>query len=277
MAWKWKVLRAGAFGLDGGAMFGIIPRPLWTRQVEPDDRNRIPLNTNCVLLERDGQRVLIETGIGDKLDEKKRDIFAAEERSIVDALTEENVDPADITTIVVSHLHFDHAGGLTRRGAGGAAVPTFPNAKIVVQQREWDDALANHSTMHSTYLRDHLDPVAEQVRTPQGKEDILPGLWVEPSAGHTWGQQLVFFEDDQGRTVVFMADLIPTIHHASTTWGMAYDVLPYKSMQAKKQWLAKANDEGWLLILSHNPEETVFRVVPHEKRAGEYALQPVEG
>ncbi|MEC9373437.1 MAG: MBL fold metallo-hydrolase [Planctomycetota bacterium] len=274
MGWNWRLLRAGAFKLDGGAMFGIIPRPLWTRVCESDDRNRIQLETNCLLLERDGRTVLIETGIGDKMGDKLREIYALESRSIIDALAEEKIDPASIDTVIVTHLHFDHAGGLTRKSDSGAA-PTFPNAEIVTQRQEWEDALANKSTMHSTYLRDHLDPIASRVRQIDGAGAVLPDIWVEPLPGHTWGQQGVFFKDADGATVVFPGDLMPTRHHAGLTFGMAYDVLPYESMLQKGRFLERAAAEGWTIVLDHDPGDPVVRAVPHPEKAGAHVLKPV--
>ncbi|MCB9838889.1 MAG: MBL fold metallo-hydrolase [Phycisphaeraceae bacterium] len=275
MSWNWKLLRAGAFMLDGGAMFGIVPKPLWTRLVTPDEKNRIPMQTNCLLLEGEGRVVLIETGIGGKFDAKKRAIYAMEDRCILDALGEAGVDPGSITDVVVSHLHFDHAGGLTHLDGSGNAVSSFPNAVIHTQRTEWEDALANKSTMHSTYLRDHLDPVREQIRTIEGAGEVLPGIRVEPLPGHTWGQQGVFFEQDSGGTVVFPGDLIPTVHHASPTYGMAYDVLPYESMLQKGRFLDRACAEGWTLALDHEVGDPIRRVVRDTEKPGRYLLESV--
>jgi len=261
--------------LDGGAMFGLIPRPVWTRAVEPDERNRIPLQTNCLLLEREGSLAVVECGVGDKLGDKLRDIFAVERRTVADALREIDADPRDVSHVVLTHLHFDHAGGLTTL-EGDRAVPVFPNAEVVVQRREWEDALANRSTMHSTYLRDHLDPVAERVRCVEGACEALPGVRVRPVPGHTFGQQAVLFEDEGGRTIVFPGDLMPTPHHAQSTWGMAYDVMSYETMVQKKRFLADAHEGGWTIVLDHHPGDPVVRTRPHERREGEFTLEPFE-
>lgn len=274
--WSWRLLRAGHFMLDGGAMFGLTPKPLWQRLVTPDDRNRIPLQQNCLLLERDGQLVLIETGIGDKLADKLRDIYDQERRTVVDALHEIDCDPKDISTVIVTHLHFDHAGGLTTNTAGGVATTRFPNARIVTQRQEWEDALANKSTMHSTYLRDHLEPIREQLRLVDGDAEILPGLSVTPVPGHTWGQQAARFTDDRGRTVVFPADLLPTIHHAGLATQMAYDMLPYESMVQKKAFLERASAEGWTIVLDHEPGDPIVRAERNPDRPGQHRLTPAE-
>lgn len=272
------MLRAGAFMLDGGAMFGIVPKPLWTRLVTPDEKNRIPMQTNCLLLEGHGKLVLIETGIGNKFDEKKRGIYAMEDRCILDALAEEGVDPGAITDVIVTHLHFDHAGGLTHSDGAGGAVSSFPNASVHTQKLEWEDALANKSTMHSTYLRDHLDPVAGQIKTFEGSGEVLPGIRVEPLPGHTWGQQGVFFQGDgvaEGGTVVFPGDLIPTVHHASPTYGMAYDVLPYESMVQKERFLGRAAAESWTVVLDHEVGDAVVRVEENPEKPGKHLLRSI--
>jgi glyoxylase-like metal-dependent hydrolase (beta-lactamase superfamily II) len=274
MTWTWSLLRAGAFKLDGGAMFGIVPKPLWTRLVEPDDKNRIPLQTNCLLLERGGHRTLIETGLGDKYSDKQRTIYDIEPRTIRDALAEAGVEPETISTVILTHLHFDHAAGLTRLDESGEAVSVFPRAEIVLQKREWEDALVNRSTMHSTYLRTHLDPVKDQVRLADGREEILEDIWVEPLPGHTWGHQGVFFRADDGETVVFPGDLMPTEHHASPTHGMAYDVEAYTAMQQKIDFLRRAVAEGWTIVLDHEPGEPVRRAVSDPEQTDRWTLEP---
>lgn len=285
MSWKWRVLRAGAFRLDGGAMFGIIPRPIWEKSVRPDDRHRIPLNTNCLLLEGHGLRVLVEAGIGDKQGPKQREIYAMEDRSIVVALREAGVEPGQIDAVVLTHLHFDHAGGMSRLDAAGTPTPTFPRAEIFSQRQEWEDALANRSTMHSTYLRDHLDPMAPAMRLVDGVASLervsgarvrLPSIRVEPMPGHTFGQQAVFFEDDQGQTVVFPGDLMPTVHHVGLPYNMAYDQIPFENMLRKKAFLERAAAEGWVVALDHEPGAPVVRVSAGDK-PGAYRLEPVAG
>jgi glyoxylase-like metal-dependent hydrolase (beta-lactamase superfamily II) len=194
--YAWSLLRAGRFKLDAGSMFGLIPRVVWSRSVAVDDRNRMQVQHNCLLLEAagSGARVLIETGTGDKLDEKSRDIFDLERRSILDALAERGVAPETISAVLVSHLHFDHAGGLTRLcregeapdwtgPASGMAGPrpdhgvkrTFPNAKVIAQSREWADAQANRSVMTRTYFKDHLEPIVPQLHLVDSARPFVTG------------------------------------------------------------------------------------------------------
>jgi glyoxylase-like metal-dependent hydrolase (beta-lactamase superfamily II) len=307
--YAWRLLRAGEFRLDGGSMFGLIPRTVWTRNVPSDDKGRITVQHNCLLLEGGGKRVLIECGTGNKLDAKSRELFAMGERWIGDALSEAGVPPETIDAVVVSHLHFDHAGGLTRTVRGGelpdwigpasgmagprpdhAVKRTFANARVFVQEREWQDALANKSVMTRTYFRDHLDPVLEQVcrisspppfpagtipdrdalpPTPlEERESPLPGfpgLSVFLVPGHTWGQQAVKFTDTQGRTIVFTPDVMPTAAHVGATYNLGYDVEPYTSMVTRRWLLTEAAARGWVLVLDHERANPVFRVQRNDK------------
>ena len=272
-AWSWQLLRAGGFRLDGGSMFGVVPKVLWTRLTEPDQRNRIPLQTNCLLLRREQETVLVETGYGGKWTDKDRDIFALESRTIVDALHEVEVDPMQVTSVIVTHLHFDHAGGLTHLDADGNAVSTFPNASIHVQATEWEDAIANKSTMTKTYLRSHLDPVAEQIEPVDGAVEILEGVHVWPMPGHTWGQQAVRFRDPRG-TVVYAGDVMPTIHHVGAAFSMGYDMLPYENMRSKLALLSRAAAESWRLVLDHEPGDPVVRIERDAAHADRFTLVP---
>lgn len=311
--WSWRLLRCGAFRLDGGGMFGMIPRTVWSRVVAPDERNRIPLQTNSLLLEREGMLVVVEAGIGNKQGPKERDIYAMEERSVLDALHEAGARPEDVSCVLVTHLHFDHAGGLTRTaraGEGEGPRLSFPNAEIVVQAREWEDARANRSTMHKTYLSDHLTPeVRERVRAVHGAEplaaalargcaaesgasalagptlgasvavgfsfsEVRPGIDVFRVPGHTWGQQAIRFREPSGRWVVFVPDVMPTAWHAGGAYNLAYDVEPYVSMQMRALLLATAAREGWLLALDHDPGGAIFTVEAEADRPGAFRLVP---
>jgi glyoxylase-like metal-dependent hydrolase (beta-lactamase superfamily II) len=213
----------------------------------------------------------VETGFGGKWNDKERGFYDLEQRTIEDALREIEVEPESITHVIVSHLHFDHAAGLTRTGPGGAPVPTFPHAEVIVQRREWDDALANRSTMTRTYLKSHLKPVADRVRVVDGEIAVLPNVTVWPMPGHTWGQQAVRFDDAEG-TVVFAGDVMPTRHHVHPAFSMGYDMEPYANMQSKRELLARAAGEGWRLVLDHEPGEAVVRVRADADHADRWTL-----
>ena len=318
--YHWRLLNAGRLLLDGGSMFGLIPRAVWTRQVTPDDRNRITMRHNCLLLESEGddpklgrpRRILIEAGTGDKLDAKMRDIFALEDRTVETAVVEAGIDPAEIDAVVVTHLHFDHAGGLTRRCRGGekpdwvasagqasgdcAEVKlTFPNAHVWAQAREWRDALANNSVMTRTYYSDHLLPIESRLRlvrsvppfapgtTPNRDEvpriapelrrtETEPGVWVMLVPGHTWGQQAIGFTDVEGRAVVFTPDVMPTAWHLGAAYSLSYDVEPYTSMVSRHWYLEAAARLGWTLVLDHDPAAPVQTVSANSR--GWYDLTP---
>ena len=277
--WKTRILQAGAFRLDGGSMFGIIPRAIWQKWSEPDQANRIDLQCNVVLLEDGEHRVLVECGYGEKWSEKDRSIFAMQDRTVIDALEEAEVSGEQITHVLLTHLHFDHAGALTRwsdaeAGDEGGFVPGFPNARILVQKTEWEDACSNRSTMTRTYLSSHLKPIADRVVTLEGECEPLPGIRVGPMPGHTWGQQAVSWSDT-GRDYVFPGDVCPTRAHVHPSASMAYDVEPWTNMKHKVELLRTCHEQGRHLILGHEPHEPLVRVVEDEERRGAFALESV--
>ena len=272
MTWSIKILRAGTMRLDGGGMFGVVPKTMWERLSPPDDHNRILLQTNCLLLDQSGTKVLVEAGCGDKWSEKERGIYAIENRTVVDALQELNVDPSEIDHVVISHLHFDHAGGLTRLNDGNP-VCCFPNATLHIQHQEWKDANENRAVMTRTYLPTHLEPVASQVQTHTGCSSVLEGLAVEPAPGHTWGQQSVHIDTADG-PVVFPADVVPTINHAPPAFVMAYDIEPYTAMQTKVNVLSRAAEEEWTLALGHEPGPVLVRAESDPERPERRRLTP---
>jgi len=287
--YRWRVLRAGSIKLDGGGMFGIIPRPIWTRLVTPDEQGRITLSHNCLLLESSaGQRILVESGSGNKLDAKSKAIYGLGDFTVIDALREADCDVRQISHAIVTHLHFDHAGGLTRFADDGQVVPSFPDATIHVQRREWDDALINRSTMTRTYLPENLSPIRDRLRLLDGpppfapgyvpkrdeapasnlqsrQREILPGIWGLVVPGHTWGQQAIGFTDDRGRVVVFTPDLMPTVHHVGAAYNLGYDVEPFISMVTRRWFLHAAVENDWLLVLNHEPGNPLMRAVEDGK------------
>lgn len=255
-------------------MFGLIPRVVWMKWFAPgviDDANRMPLQSNSLLLESAGRLVLVEVGIGDKMSPKEHLMYAqemqssgpgvGEPRSIHHALHEVNVRPEDISIVIVTHLHFDHAGGVTRLGPSRdpeKPVLTFPNATIVAQRREWEDAIAGKSTMNKTYLPNHLNPeVRERLELVEGEAEILPGLRVIPVPGHTWGQQIIVAQAAKG-PIAFLNDVMPTALHCRPTTNLSYDVEPYTSMLERAKVLDRAVREGWRVVLDHEPGHPCF-------------------
>jgi glyoxylase-like metal-dependent hydrolase (beta-lactamase superfamily II) len=274
--YSWQLLRCGAFRLDGGSMFGVVPKALWSRLSPPDDVNRIDLQTNCLLLEDGSSKIIIETGYGGKWTDKDRAMFHMEPRTILDALREIEIEPGQIDHVLVTHLHFDHAGGLTHLDDSGHPVSSFPNAAIHAQKTEWEDALANKSTMTKTYLRSHLDPIAEQVELADGEAEVAPGVTVWPMVGHTWGQQAVRFADDSG-IVCFPGDVMPTAAHVGLAFNMGYDMLPYTNMLSKKELLQRAESEGWRIVIDHEPGDPTVRAQSDPDRRGAFQLIHTDG
>jgi glyoxylase-like metal-dependent hydrolase (beta-lactamase superfamily II) len=279
-----RPLATGAFRLDGGGMFGLIPKEMWSRWTTPDAENRIALATRSLLVEHSSGLVLVEAGCGDKWTARERAMYALAPRTAVDALAELGVAPDDIAHVVLTHLHFDHAGGLTRLGDGGAPESVFRRARIHVQRQEWLDALANKSTMTKTYLRSHLDPVAAQVELHDGDATPLAGIALIPTPGHTWGHQSVLVKGrvegapasvvgDATResTVLFAGDLCPTIHHAHPAASLGYDMMAYEAMRSKERILGRAAAEGWIVALDHDPDHAFARA---EMRDGRVVLMP---
>ena len=258
-AWDWQVVTAGRFRLDGGSMFGVVPQVLWTRLVAPDDLNRIPLACHCLLLERKGVRVLVECGYGDKFTAKERAIFSLEQNTIGTSLEACAIETDSITAVLLSHLHFDHAGGVSRNDADGNLISTFPDADIYVQKQEWEDARCGRSTMSKTYLQSTFEPIADQVKLIEGEAVILEDIRLRPRPGHTWGQQSIEFDDVSG-TVCFPADVMPTRNHVGPAYSMGYDMLPWDNMRTKTTLLTEACDSNWQLVLYHEPGNPICHV-----------------
>jgi len=264
MTWAWTLLDAGRFALDGGSMFGVVPKALWSRLVEPDHENRIPEACNCLLLEKEGERILIETGYGDGWNEKEVDMFAMNGTTILDVLNEHSITPDSIDTVILSHLHFDHAAGVT----------LLPNARVIVQKQEWEDANNNRSTMSKTYLPRVLNSIRDRVELVDGDCTVCDDIQLTVRKGHTWGLQSIEFNDGDG-TVCFCSDVMPTQNHAGLAYSMGYDMLPWDNAQTKKHLLTQAHAEGWRLVLYHEPNSPVVTVAKNDR--GRFVLETTNG
>lgn len=253
-------METGRFALDGGAMFGIVPKPLWERRIAPDARNRIPLNMRCLLLEGNGRLILIDNGLGEKYDEKFGEIYAVDYehahlgRSLMEAGFSEN----DVTDVILTHLHFDHCGGSTKRTEGGRFDLTFKNARHYVQRKHWQWACSPNPREEASFLRENLDPLeaSGQLELLDGEGEVFPGIEVITVNGHTESQQLVKISDHE-RTLVFVADLLPTAAHARSVWIMAYDVRPLVTLEEKQSFLERAVKGGWHFFFEHDPKVVV--------------------
>jgi glyoxylase-like metal-dependent hydrolase (beta-lactamase superfamily II) len=276
-------LEAGLQRLDGGAMFGIVPKELWQKRIAPDERNRIPLAMRCLLIEHDAGPILVDTGLGNKESEKFMGIYGVENQGIAgrtqldDALRAVGFTPDDITMVINTHLHFDHAGGNTwSEGEPDApAVPAFPNAVYVVQKGELDFASQANERTAGSYLPPNFRPISDagMWRLVEGKTELLPGIEVVPTPGHTPHHQSVMIADG-GDTACFLADLVPTSAHLPLPWIMGYDLEPLVTLETKRWLLAKAADACWTLIFEHDPVRATGRVVKSRKS---YEYQEIGG
>lgn len=267
-------VRDGLFRLDGGAMFGIVPKPVWERVAPADDRNRIQLSLNPLLIRTKEKNILVDTGIGSKHDAKWNDLYAVDHRwSVPESLKEIDLSPSDIDLVVPSHMHFDHMGGATVL-EGGKAVPTFPKATYVIQKREWDAAHDPNPRTKGSYRPDDFAPIekAGQLKLVDGDEELVPGVWVRHTNAHTPGHQVVFVES-QGQTAVYLGDLMPTAGHLKPAWCMGYDLFPYEVARFKQEFLESAEEKGWILVFDHDTETAMARVERKEKG---YGIRPVQ-
>lgn len=250
---KLRAVTAGAFSLDGGALFGVVPRPLWSKEMAPDDENRVRLVARSLLVEVDDRRILVDAGPGDRWRDKPRRIFDIDPAvDLVASLGELGIDPGDVTDVIVTHFHWDHAGGLTHLD-GDRLRLTFPKANHHVQRRNWKWAHTPSDRDQRSYRGEDLEALEESGRVHfiEGETEMLPGLTLLTSEGHTVGQQLVRISDGD-RTVLHPADTIPTAAHLGPAWGMGYDLYPLTVIEEKKQILAQALEEGWILFFGHD-------------------------
>jgi glyoxylase-like metal-dependent hydrolase (beta-lactamase superfamily II) len=269
-------LEAGLQRLDGGAMFGIVPRPMWEKRAPPDERNRIPLALRCLLIEHPDGPILVDTGVGDKDDAKFRDIYGIENQGrsggtrLDDALAEAGFTADEIKLVVNTHLHFDHAGGNTRlAGASGplldtgefGAEPAFPNAIYVVQRGELEFARRTNERTRASYIPRNFEPVsvANRWKLFNGDGDVVPGISVRLTPGHVPHHQSVVVRDG-GETAVFLADLIPTAAHLPLPWIMGFDLEPLRTLESKRALLRDAVAGDWLLIFEHDPGIAMARL-----------------
>jgi len=262
-------LDAGLQRLDGGAMFGVVPKPLWERRIAPDARNRIPLALRCLLVEHPDGLVLVDTGIGNKEDAKFVDIYGVENAGIAgptrleDALAAAGHRPADVRWVVNTHLHFDHAGGNTLHQSDGSVALAFPEARYVMQRRELEFASHPNERTRASYLPPNFAPVAAsgRLRLVDGEMEVLPGILLLPSPGHVPFHQSIVVREG-GEAACFLGDIVPTAAHLPPAWIMAYDLEPLVTLATKKILLARAAREEWQLVFYHDPVVSRARVAP---------------
>jgi methylmalonyl-CoA epimerase len=248
------MLHDGGLRLDGGAMFGVVPRPLWEKVAPPDDRHRIQLAMRPLLIEADWGRMLVDCGAGDKMTSKQADIYAlSRERHLDHALADAGLTSSSIDFALATHLHFDHFGGATVR-EGGVLKPRFRKAEYLVRAEEWEDATHPHERNRASYLQDDFVPLKDAgvVRFFEGDSALKPGVRVVRTGGHTGQHQAVYVESG-GRTAVFVADMIPTTAHLPDPWVMGYDLFPMDTLAFKKRFIREAIDREYLILFEHDP------------------------
>ncbi len=267
---RMHAIQAGGQKLDGGAMFGVVPKPLWEKRIPADERNRIQLGMRCLLIEHDVGLILIDTGAGNKEDPKFYDIYGVENAGsptrLEDGIRAAGFEPSDVSLVINSHLHFDHAGGNTIKDASGTR-PALPNARYVMQRGEYEYATHTNERTAASYFRHNFVPLAEAglVDFLEGEQEIVPGIRGIPTPGHTPHHQGLLIESD-GEKAFFIADLAPTVAHLPLAWIMGYDVEPLVTLETKRRILRRAADEDWLVVFEHDAS-TAWSKIEHDGKA----------
>ncbi len=266
-------LRDGFFCLDGGAMFGVVPKTLWEKKYPADGHNRIRLGLNSILIRSEDNTVLVETGIGTHLDSKYNDLYSLDiHPGLVDALNDASLQREDIDYVINTHLHFDHCGGNTFIDSNGAIIPTFPQAKYVVQKGEWESACHPTPRDKSSYLEKYFRPLEEhkKLQLVEGDTQIIEGVEVLLTPGHTAFHQCVKIESE-GQVLFFLGDLVPTSGHVGLPYVMSYDLFPLETMQNKEKFYKLALEEDWTMAFNHDPDLFFGKI---EKKDDKYIFLP---
>lgn len=260
-------VETGRFSLDGGAMFGIVPWIFWSKTNPPDERQRIQLAARCLLIRGNDKVILVDDGNGTKFTEKLKDIYRLDnsQSDLLSSLERQGVGRNDVTDVILTHLHFDHAGGSTIM-ENGAIVPTFPKARYFVQKAHWDLARKPSEKDRGSFMKQDFEPLMEHdvLEFVEGEVELFEGISLVVCNGHTTAQQLPRISDAK-TSLLFCCDLIPTTSHVPLPYVMAYDVRPLTTIEEKKKILARAYEERWILFLEHDPSVEAFTVKPSEK------------
>lgn len=260
---KIDVLHEGCFWLDGGAMFGVVPRVVWEKCCPPDAKNRIRMGLNQLLVRGPGFTALIDTGMGDKFDAKSRAMYGVESLAPwSERLNVAGITTDDITHVVLTHLHFDHGGGSTCLSADGReVVPVFANAEYIVQETEWQDATHPHERNRASYLFENYLPLHDtgRLRLINGDQEILPGVRCQVTGGHSRGHQAISLRS-AGAELFFPGDLFPTRNHLRVAWNMGYDLFPIEIVEARRSHLRRLIDTGTPVLFEHDAEPEFCRI-----------------
>jgi glyoxylase-like metal-dependent hydrolase (beta-lactamase superfamily II) len=269
---EFHILSDGHVYLDGGAMFGVIPKPLWEKKAAPDARNRIKLGMNCLLVFAGHKRILIETGAGDKWTPKLRDIYNLDGPRLLDQLLHYGLHPQDIDVVINTHLHFDHCGGNTRIERD-KVLATFPHARYIVQRGEFEHALNPTERDRASYFDDNYVPLqqAGKLSLLEADRAIAPGVELIRVPGHTANMQCIKLSGG-GKTAFAFADLVPTAAHLPLPWIMGYDLYPMTTLENKKKWIPEVVREGWIALFGHDPAVPAAYL---RERDGKWDVEPV--
>jgi glyoxylase-like metal-dependent hydrolase (beta-lactamase superfamily II) len=262
------ILTDGTYLLDGGAMFGVVPKPLWEKRIPANERNQIPLGTNTVVVRTGKHTVVIETGIGNKLSEKQRSIYDSRQL-LMESFRAAGIRTEEVDVVINTHLHFDHCGWNTTRTVDGSIVPTFPNARYFVHRGEVEHGHLQLERDAVSYISDNYDPLIANgqmtlIEPPSGQMEIVPGVSVEVFPGHT-AQMMAVMLDSGGRRACYISDLIPTSAHLDVTWVMGYDLYPLTCIEQRKRFLGRAIPEQWLVLFTHDHHHPMGYIEPGVK------------
>ncbi|PWU02548.1 MAG: MBL fold metallo-hydrolase [Terriglobia bacterium] len=262
-----SLIRESIHWWDGGTFFGVVPKTLWSRRIQPDELNRIPLGFNCYLIRTGEHTILVETGAGDKQDAvaRERMKLPPKPEPLPDVIARHGFDPETIDIVINSHLHFDHCGGNTIL-SNGCARPAFPRARYFAPRGEWEHGHQRLSRDAISYIDANYDPLVDsgQMTLVEGDYEVAPGVRMRHVPGHTRHMMTITAESG-GKTFCFFSDLVPTTAHTQPTWVLAFDLYPLESIENKQRWLAAAAEGGWICAFSHDSEVDFARIVPHPK------------
>lgn len=255
-----------SFKIDGGAMYGVIPKIIWQKFSPPDENNLVKLDINLLLIKTDGENILIDVGMGDVLSERQRKMFGVEaSSSLEEHLSEHNLTPEDINLVLLTHLHADHAGGVIKLDKDGKKLPRFPNARYVVQLREWEEAMHPDERTSATYFTSSLKILEQEklLELVDGEDEAAAGIRLISTGGHTPGHQAVLIKDGDDK-ILWPGDIIPSTYHLRIPYVAAVDLLPRETMEQKRRFLQMCTQDGWVLAFDHDLKVKLGRLKQEE-------------
>ncbi|MGB3093017.1 MAG: MBL fold metallo-hydrolase [Candidatus Zixiibacteriota bacterium] len=264
-----------SFKIDGGAMFGVVPRIIWQKVYPPDENNMVRLDINLLLIKADGENILLDAGIGDALSDRQKKMFGVERASALEkALSERQLAPEDINLVLLTHLHADHAGGVIKLDAGGKKVPRFPSARHVVQVKEWEEAMHPDERTSATYFTSNLRILEEEklLELIDGEDEAATGIKLINTGGHTPGHQAVLIEDGESK-ILWAGDIIPSTHHLRIPYVASVDLFPRETMEQKKRFLRMCSEDGWILAFDHDLKVKIGKI---EEKEGIFTVTEVQ-